>query len=122
MSVVHLTHVRTGVCQATPLTTVNQEKLDVRVYRFQMHKPYGIYFCECSGKIIMTGGLCVNVTPTPTYYVKIEQNRRERSERAQIFIWYIGNVLVCAHFSSILAHGTYCLCSITQVFRLLGIV
>ena len=37
----------------------------------------------------MTGGMCVNVTPTPTYYVKIEQNRRERSERAQIFIWYI---------------------------------
>ena len=22
--------------------------------------------------------------------------------------WYIGNVLVCAHFSSKLAHGTYC--------------
>ena len=36
--------------------------------------------------------------------------------------WYIGNVLVCAHFSPKLAHGTYCLCSITQVFRLLGIV
>jgi len=35
---------------------------------------------------------------------------------------YIGNVLVCAHFSSKLAHGTYCLCSITQLFRLLGIV
>jgi len=36
--------------------------------------------------------------------------------------WYFGNVLVCAHFSSKLAHGTYCLCSITQLFRLLGIV
>ena len=36
--------------------------------------------------------------------------------------WYIGNVLGCAHFSSQLAHGTYCLCSITQLFRLLGIV
>ena len=36
--------------------------------------------------------------------------------------WYIGNVLVCAHLSSKLAHGTYCLCSITQLFRLLGIV
>ena len=36
--------------------------------------------------------------------------------------WYIGNVLVCAHFSSKLAHGTYCLCSITQLFRLLGTV
>jgi len=36
--------------------------------------------------------------------------------------WYIGNVLVCAHFSSKLAHVTYCLCSITQLFRLLGIV
>jgi len=35
--------------------------------------------------------------------------------------WYIGNVLVCAHFSSIL-HGTYCVCSIMQLFRLLGIV
>ena len=35
---------------------------------------------------------------------------------------YIGNVLVCAHLSSKLAHGTYCLCSITQLFRLLGIV
>jgi len=34
--------------------------------------------------------------------------------------WYIGNVLVCAHFSSKLANGTYCLCSITQLFRLLG--
>jgi len=22
--------------------------------------------------------------------------------------WYIGNVLFCAHFSSKLAHGTYC--------------
>ena len=22
--------------------------------------------------------------------------------------WYIGNVLVCTHFSSKLAHGTYC--------------
>jgi len=36
--------------------------------------------------------------------------------------WYIGNVLVCTHFSSKLAHGTYCLCCITQLFRLLGIV
>jgi len=36
--------------------------------------------------------------------------------------WYIGNVLVCAHFSLKLAHGTYCLCSISQLFRLLGIV
>ena len=36
--------------------------------------------------------------------------------------WYIGNVLVCAHFSSKLAHGTYCLCSMTQLFRHLGIV
>ena len=36
--------------------------------------------------------------------------------------WYIGNVLVCAHFSSKLAHGTYCVCSITQLFRLLSIV
>ena len=36
--------------------------------------------------------------------------------------WYIGNVLVCAHFSSKLAHDTYCLCSITQLFKLLGIV
>ena len=34
---------------------------------------------------------------------------------------YIGNVLVCAHFSSKLAHGTYCLCCITQLFRLFGI-
>ena len=34
--------------------------------------------------------------------------------------WYIGNVLVCANFSSKLAHGTYCLCSITQLFRLWG--
>jgi len=30
--------------------------------------------------------------------------------------WYIGNVLVCAEFSSKLAHGTYCLCSITKFF------
>jgi len=36
--------------------------------------------------------------------------------------WYIGNVLVIAHFSSKLAHGTYCICSITQLFRLLLIV
>ena len=36
--------------------------------------------------------------------------------------WYIGNVLVCAHFSSKLAHGTYCLCSFTHLFRLLGVV
>jgi len=36
--------------------------------------------------------------------------------------WYIGNALVCAHFSSKLAHGTYCVCSVTQLFRLLGIV
>jgi len=36
--------------------------------------------------------------------------------------WYIGNVLVCAHFSSKLAHGTYWVCSITQLLRLLGIV
>jgi len=36
--------------------------------------------------------------------------------------WYIGNVLVCAHFSSKLAYGIYCLCSITQLFRLLGVV
>jgi len=37
--------------------------------------------------------------------------------------WYIGNVLFCVHFSSILAHGTYCLiCSITQLFILLGII
>ena len=35
--------------------------------------------------------------------------------------WYIGNILVCAHFSTKLAHGTYCLCCITQLFRLLGI-
>jgi len=35
---------------------------------------------------------------------------------------YIANVLVCAHFPSKLAHDTYCLCSITQLFRLLGIV
>jgi len=32
--------------------------------------------------------------------------------------WYIGNVLVCAHFSSKLAHGTYCVWPITQLFRL----
>ena len=36
--------------------------------------------------------------------------------------WYIGNVQFCAHFSSKLAHGTYCLCSIMQLFWLLGIV
>jgi len=36
--------------------------------------------------------------------------------------WYIGNVLICAHFSSKQAYGTYCLCSITQLFWLLGIV
>jgi len=36
--------------------------------------------------------------------------------------WYIGNFLVFAHFSSKLAHDTYCLCYITQLFRLLGIV
>jgi len=36
--------------------------------------------------------------------------------------WYIGNVLVCAYFSSKLAHGPYCLCSSTQLFRLSGIV
>ena len=36
--------------------------------------------------------------------------------------WYIGHFLVCANFSSKLAHGTYCLCSITELFRLLGIV
>jgi len=36
--------------------------------------------------------------------------------------WYIGNVLVCAHFCLKLAHDTYCLFSITQLFRLLGIV
>ena len=36
--------------------------------------------------------------------------------------WYIGSVLVWAHVSSKLAYGTYCLCSITQLFRLLGIV
>ena len=34
--------------------------------------------------------------------------------------WYIGNVWVCAHFSSKQAHGTYCLYSFTQLFRLLG--
>ena len=36
--------------------------------------------------------------------------------------WYIGNVLVCAHLSSKLACGTFCLCSITQLFRRLVIV
>jgi len=36
--------------------------------------------------------------------------------------WYIGNVLICAHFPSKLAHGTFCFSSITQLFRLLGIV
>jgi len=36
--------------------------------------------------------------------------------------WYIGNALVCAHFSSKLACGTYWLCSITQLIRRLGIV
>ena len=36
--------------------------------------------------------------------------------------WYIGNVLVCAHYSSKLAHSTYCLFSITQLFRLLVII
>ena len=36
--------------------------------------------------------------------------------------WYIGNFLVCAQFSSKLAHGTYCLCFIKKLFRLLGIV
>jgi len=36
--------------------------------------------------------------------------------------WYIENVVVCAHFSSKLAYGTYCLCCITQLFRLLGVV
>jgi len=36
--------------------------------------------------------------------------------------WYIGNVLVCAHVSLKQAYGTYCLCSIMQLFRLLGIV
>jgi len=42
-------------------------------------------------------------------------------DKKMIFLhneWNIGNVLVCAHFSSKLAHGTYCLCSITQLFRL----
>jgi len=29
--------------------------------------------------------------------------------------WYIGIVLVIAHFSLNLAHGTDCLCSITQL-------
>jgi len=36
--------------------------------------------------------------------------------------WYIGNVLGFAHFSLKLAHGTYCVCSITHLFRLLGII
>jgi len=36
--------------------------------------------------------------------------------------WYIGNILGCALLSSKLAHGIYCLCFITQLFRLLGIV
>jgi len=36
--------------------------------------------------------------------------------------WNIGNVLVCAYFSSKLAHGAYCLCSIAQLFWFLGIV
>ena len=36
--------------------------------------------------------------------------------------WYSGNVLVCARFSLKLAHGTCCLSSIKQLFRLLGIV
>jgi len=35
--------------------------------------------------------------------------------------WYIGNVLVCAHFSSNLTHGTYCLCmlyyAVIETFR-----
>jgi len=31
--------------------------------------------------------------------------------------WYVRKVLAFAHFSSQLAHGTYCLCSITQLFR-----
>jgi len=35
--------------------------------------------------------------------------------------WYIGNVLVCAHFPLKQAHGTYCVCSFTQLLRLLGI-
>jgi len=34
----------------------------------------------------------------------------------------MNSILVCAHFSSKLAHGTYCLCSITQLFRLFRIV
>ena len=37
-------------------------------------------------------------------------------------VWYIGNVLVSAHFSLKLAHGTYCLRSNMQLFILLGIV
>jgi len=36
--------------------------------------------------------------------------------------WYIVNVLICAHLSSKEAYGTYCLCSITQLLRILGIV
>jgi len=36
--------------------------------------------------------------------------------------WYIRGVLVCSHFYLKLAHDTYCLRSITQLFRLLGIV
>ena len=35
---------------------------------------------------------------------------------------FFGNVLVCVHFSSKLAYGTYSLCSITQLLKLLGIV
>ena len=35
--------------------------------------------------------------------------------------WYTENVLVCAHFSSKLAHGTYCLYSITKLYRRLNI-
>jgi len=34
----------------------------------------------------------------------------------------VNGILVCAHFSSKQSHGTYCLCSITQLFRLLGVV
>ena len=36
--------------------------------------------------------------------------------------WYIENILICAHFSSKLAHCIYCVCSIAQLFRLLGTV
>ena len=32
--------------------------------------------------------------------------------------WYIENVLVCEHFSSKLAHGTYYLFSIMKLFTL----